>query len=111
MTWGSGLILQRTQYNALIKTQSANHNQQTTIANHYRKPQSAENKKQNRKHFYNTIKDPYWYDVQGSDTTMIPIAFLPGQHSKQKLALPPAAVYLTNVYGDFCVPPCNTLFK
>ena len=22
----------------------------------------------------NTIKDPYWYTVQGSDTTMMPIA-------------------------------------
>ncbi len=24
-------------------------------------------------------KDPHWYDVQGSDTTMMPIASLPGQ--------------------------------
>ena len=23
---------------------------------------------------YNTIKDPHWYAVQGSDTTMLPIA-------------------------------------
>ena len=23
---------------------------------------------------YNTIKVPHWYNVQGSDTTMIPIA-------------------------------------
>ena len=29
---------------------------------------------------YNTIKDPHWYNVQGSDTTMMPIAAsLPGQ--------------------------------
>ena len=29
---------------------------------------------------YNTIKDPQWYVVQGSDTTMMPIAAsLPGQ--------------------------------
>jgi len=27
--------------------------------------------------FYNVIKDPHWYDVQGSDTTMMPIAQLP----------------------------------
>jgi hypothetical protein len=29
---------------------------------------------------YNTIKDPHWYVVQGSDTTMMPrAASLPGQ--------------------------------
>ena len=30
--------------------------------------------------FYNAIKAPQWYTVQGSDTTMLPIAAsLPGQ--------------------------------
>ena len=30
--------------------------------------------------FHNAIKDPQWYAVQGSDTTMMPIAAsLPGQ--------------------------------
>ena len=45
MTWGSGLILQRNQYNALNKTQSENHNQQTTIANHNQ--QKTKNKTKN----------------------------------------------------------------
>ena len=31
-------------------------------------------------YIYNTIKDPQWYAVQGSDTTMLPrAASLPGQ--------------------------------
>ena len=29
----------------------------------------------------NTINDPHWFDVQGSDTTMMTMASLPGQHN------------------------------
>ena len=32
---------------------------------------------------YNTIKDPHRYDVQGSDTTMLTNASLPGQKKGQ----------------------------
>ena len=46
--------------------------------------QNAIKKTENRKlktAVYNTIKDAHWYDVQGSDTTMMPKASLPGQQS------------------------------
>ena len=54
---------------------------------------------------HNTIKDPHWYDVQGSDTTMLPrAASLPGQklikneELKIKHILNPLPVFI----HDYC---------